>query len=430
MVKLSPLRAFLCFWVAVALPACSDPPPATAASSGGDASSADSGGGAVTTDTSQLADSVKAAEDGGGADSAVADTPADTAANVDTGTVSAADSLPDTPVDSMADSVADSVSDAGSDIVADPVADTVADTVPDAGGVADAGTDLDAAAETVFDAAADTALGPDTGSVAEPPADAGAPADVDAAADASAPADSEVVADGAVDSAADVSADTAADTAAPAQIGCSDGAREGFLDKTKYPLVAGCTGAWDIPGIHKGAPACGRKAGNTGSNAAGKGCNVEDLCADSWHVCYGAKDLKERNPLGCAGILDDGGQSPAFFLARSSSTGAFNCSQDSTKFGDPGTSNDLFGCGDLGCGIDFKTYPTCDPLNRASHDICKGLRNDLGCGDWCSHLGKFAGQKNTWDCGKNTTNEANVVVKVDPLVQGGVLCCADFLKTP
>jgi hypothetical protein len=212
-----------------------------------------------------------------------------------------------------------------------------------------------------------------------------------------------------------------------AQQGCSDDSREGFLDKAKFPLLAACQGAWTIKGIHHGVPACKREGGNDGKNAKGVGCNVEDLCAEGWHVCYGAKDVLERNPHGCNDI-DAGAQpGPKFFLARTSSTGAFNCSQDSTKFGSPGTSNDLFGCGTLGCGLNPKTYPSCKPLNRASHDVCKGLRNDKNCGAWCQHLGKFPGEPNVWDCGKSTTLEANNVIKSDPTRQGGVLCCSDSL---
>ena len=296
-----------------------------------------------------------------------------------------------------------------------------------------------AVAETTADTAiADSTV--DVATIADAKADAGADTASDGVADATAQPDG--AADTAIDSAPDVGPEAGPDlpldalldppdlgtdvTAATAPSpGCADGTREGFLDLKKYPLAAGCAGAWSVKGIHAGVPACGRKAGNDGANANGTGCNVEDLCAEGWHVCYGAKDLKERNPLGCGGIMDGGAKSPAFYLARSSSTGAFNCSQDSTKFGGPGTSNDLFGCGDLGCGIAFATYPSCDPLDRASHDLCKGLRNDMACGDWCAHLGKFPGQKNTWDCGKDTVNEANNVIKADPATQGGVLCCGD-----
>jgi hypothetical protein len=184
----------------------------------------------------------------------------------------------------------------------------------------------------------------------------------------------------------------------------------------------------------------------------------------------------------------DGAQSPAFFVARTSSVGAFECSQDSTQFGGPGTSNDLFGCGDLGCPTTQGTCAstgncdplapcetceegfcedgttcnagTCFPLTRGSHDKCKSIRNKSGCncsfageldpadakyveGDmetvicspgsggcgWCKPLNywnKKLGVEHTdvWECGSSTTQEANNVVKTD-VSQGGVLCCSD-----
>lgn len=240
----------------------------------------------------------------------------------------------------------------------------------------------------------------------------------------------------------------------PLIIGCSDGTREGFLDYNKFPKIAACGGAWSVPGAHNTTPACNRQAGNSGVLSAGTGCNVTDLCATGWHVCYGKVDVLSRNALGCLNIMD-GAKSPAFFLARSSSTGAFDCSQDSTKFGGPGTSDDLFGCGNLGCAMVQGTCLTggancdplkdctgcpagqsclnastctgsvCYPLTTASHDLCKGLRNDKGCGDWCNHLGKYPTLKNTWSCGTNGSNEANAIVKDNPNEQGGVLCCKD-----
>ncbi|HVO27938.1 MAG TPA: hypothetical protein VMW56_30375, partial [Candidatus Margulisiibacteriota bacterium] len=43
--------------------------------------------------------------------------------------------------------------------------------------------------------------------------------------------------------------------------GCADGQREGFVDESAYPDIAGCGGGWSIPGIHTvnpgAAPACG-----------------------------------------------------------------------------------------------------------------------------------------------------------------------------
>jgi hypothetical protein len=153
-----------------------------------------------------------------------------------------------------------------------------------------------------------------------------------------------------------------------------------------------------------------------------------------------------------------GGTPGQFFLARTSSSGAFNCAPDT--IGAPASSNDLFGCGDLGCPANEES---CYPLQVGSHDKCKSLNykptssctcmyageldpdntkyvegdmetvvcqpNSGGCG-WCQPLDYFAylldeELPETWDCGTNTTDEANQVVKTGPEL-GGVLCCKDL----
>src|SRR5262252_1849902 len=78
--------------------------------------------------------------------------------------------------------------------------------------------------------------------------------------------------------------DAPGDTDSPgAATGCADGTREGLAT---YSSIAACAGAWTVPGVIGDAPpACARQAGNDGSNAAGTGCNVADLCATGWHVC-------------------------------------------------------------------------------------------------------------------------------------------------
>lgn len=253
----------------------------------------------------------------------------------------------------------------------------------------------------------------------------------------------------------------------PVKAGCSDGTREGFLSAKKYPAIAGCGGAWDIPGIHEIVPACERKAGNSGEIPLGAGCNVTDLCAEGWHVCLGATDVKNRNPKGCGGCMDCVGD-PAFYLARTSSVGAFKCAPDAV--GDPTTENDLFGCGDMGCAIKTDSCKgdgskctsgelcpgcmpgweckdgsvceqgPCHPLTRASHDGCAGLRTDVANCTWDAVKGKWTGgwacwcampsptMGNTWDCGPKGSTEAAKVVKDNPDVQGGVLCCADEVE--
>jgi len=244
--------------------------------------------------------------------------------------------------------------------------------------------------------------------------------DTDVDTDTDADTDTDTDSDTDADTDTDTDNDAGVDSGPGPDMGCSDGTREGFANTTSYPFIAGCGGAWDQPGIFNMAVSCAREAGNDGLNQAGTGCTVSDLCAVDWHVCYGRDDVLARNPGGCAGVMD-GALDPVFFTTQMSSTGAFECSTGLTS------TNDLFGCGNLGC--DFSSNATaaalCAPLIMSSHDMCKGLRNDGSCGDWCNHLGKYAALTNSWYCGTNSTEEALNVVKTGFDSQGGVLCCTD-----
>jgi hypothetical protein len=203
--------------------------------------------------------------------------------------------------------------------------------------------------------------------------------------------------------------------------GCSDGTREGFLDASTYPNLAACGGAWDVPGIHHPVAACNWEAGNDGINPQGEGCNVTDICAAGWHVCLGKDDVLAHNPTGCDGITECG-QSPAFFVVRTSSIGAFYCAPDT--IGDPASENDLFGCGDLGCptkqnvcqgnlsvNSQTKCVPDvpcanctgtqecfdgssciegpCYPLTLGSHNLCKSIQNKPTSNCQCYFLGEL-----------------------------------------
>lgn len=237
--------------------------------------------------------------------------------------------------------------------------------------------------------------------------------------------------------------------AVPAIVGCSDGTREGFIDLIRFNNLAACGGAWTVPGIHHNVPACGRQSGNTGANKAGTGCNLEDLCAEGWHVCLGRGDVMTRSDYGCNGILDGVNQNePALFITRTSSRGSLLCDPDTV--GVPLNMNDIFGCGNFGC---YATGGDCDPLKLSSHNLCSALRNNCGCkrngdgsvscpgygsGDACygggvgHSLDYFAALNNKsyspgWDCGNDQTGEqeARDIVKSLPDQQGGVMCCKD-----
>lgn len=223
--------------------------------------------------------------------------------------------------------------------------------------------------------------------------------------------------------------------------GCSDGTREGFKNVNKYPQIAGCSGAWSVPGLHQPGPSCSRKSGNNGENASGTGCNVEDLCSEGWHVCLGKDDVKGRSVTGCSGIIDVD-DAPYFFAARTSSSGSFNCTPDTVGSSTTNT-DDFFGCGNMGCPA---INESCTPLQFGSHDECIGIvdrsctwtkdnngvikgSGAMAC-NWCKTLDYWnfvlkTDYKTAWNCGTSSTNEANNVIKTDPNSQGGVLCCKD-----
>ncbi len=268
--------------------------------------------------------------------------------------------------------------------------------------------------------------------------------------------------------------DTAPPTYTMAQIGCADGSREGFLDISRFPFIAGCSGAWTVPGVHALIPSCKRQAGNTGLTPMGEGCNVSDLCAEGWHVCSGRSDVTSSNPknlggktsvpekeydyvdpFACDGLLD-GTQGPLFFATRATNLGNFNCSPDPIEK-DWGN-NDIAGCGNLGCPTQADT---CGPLKWMSHNLCQGLQKKDSClcmkagelpdehpqhergdednviclagtpaCDWCQNLNYWEAKmgtsyENNWTCQGLIDNEAQELIKKDPYTQGGVLCCHD-----
>jgi hypothetical protein len=215
--------------------------------------------------------------------------------------------------------------------------------------------------------------------------------------------------------------------------GCADGYREGFVDISLYPTIAGCSGAWSIAGVnptnpgHAPAcptvptydtvdPACWRLGGNNGPIPSGEGCNVADLCALGWHVCNGAVDIAEHSPTGCVGATLPG-DPLLFFASRQSSTGCRTCATGENLSlacnsatcvegcaSSAAVSNDVFGCGSLG---DSAGLSDCGPIDRFSDNLCSALSPDWSCQDDGTGL-----------C------EAYTIVHRAP-VHGGVLCCRD-----
>ncbi len=214
--------------------------------------------------------------------------------------------------------------------------------------------------------------------------------------------------------------------------GCSDGGREGYTDLTRYPIIASCGGAWDVPGVFHDGPQCDRKAGNGNTNAAGLGCNVEDLCGEGWHVCHGPDDIDIRTGgRGCQDAVaatypNAGSGTPtvpttpggAFFMTRTSGSGTGNC--DEVVNGFPQSFNDVFGCGTMGS----TPQPNCAPLDRFGHNQCQGLHSYTSTSVPATAFG-YTESEWAWTCndGAGGINESKFVVKSRPDDQGGVLCC-------
>jgi hypothetical protein len=177
--------------------------------------------------------------------------------------------------------------------------------------------------------------------------------------------------------------------------GCADDSRELFADQQAYPEIAGCQGAWDVPGVTtmgSDLPACLRAAGNNGENTFGTGCSVQDLCAAGWHVCETAEEVATGSEGdGCPATAED----ELWLTRQTTEPGALFCGTPSE--------NNLVGCGGLGEDAD----PSCSPLTAVA---------------FFSHCDGTA-----WRCGDMAQGdrEAALVVKLNPLDPGGVLCCRD-----
>jgi hypothetical protein len=209
------------------------------------------------------------------------------------------------------------------------------------------------------------------------------------------------------------------------EVGCADGEREGFLDSTAYPHIAGCAGGWEKPGVTPDeiVATCGNAGGDDGDNAEGKGCSTPDLCAKEWHVCITWKEVAEKSPTGCAGAVPPDAKSKSLFFAmrQPSETGSV-CGDWGDGF------NDVFGCGNLGAGLG--PDKNCGPLDRV---LASTQPNSCGFNEAEPPLGP-------WECmgdDQSHLNEGALVTKkacagtscsydgypLGSQDKGGVLCC-------
>lgn len=190
----------------------------------------------------------------------------------------------------------------------------------------------------------------------------------------------------------------------PQVSGCADGTREGFLDVTfsAWPHIAGCSGAWDQPGLtveSSQRPTCGRMAGNTGINAVGIGCGAADLCAIGWHICRGPIEVERLSPSQCESVVSPG--VPAFFAVAGGGGAAGDCAA-----GQSGSRwiNDVRGCGTIGHAEGNGCYPL---DRRMEFSDCLATQGAWACGGAAAH-----------------DQEVRLVVKPNTDL-GGVLCCRD-----
>ncbi len=211
-------------------------------------------------------------------------------------------------------------------------------------------------------------------------------------------------------------------------VGCADEEREGFVDLDKYRHIAGCSGAWDQPGVSPTTivPTCGRAAGDDGTNKEGTGCSSADLCATGWHICDGWQEVAAKSPTGCAGSTPpDAAPKSLLFAVRQPSENNTVCGQPGDGF------NDVFGCGNLGHGI--APDKGCGPLDRA---LASTQEDSCGFNEAEPHHGP-------WECiggaGSDLKEGETVTKKGCPASnpceydgkpirnwdKGGVLCCRD-----
>ena len=206
--------------------------------------------------------------------------------------------------------------------------------------------------------------------------------------------------------------------------GCADGTREGFISLGSYPDIAGCSGGWSVPGVTALlGPACGRRSGNTSSNADGTGCAAADLCAAGWHICRGKDEVALKANGSCADAVPAGAPNNSLFFA------VVQASQSNTTC-DVSGDNDVFGCGNL--GTQLSPQKNCGVLTRALASTqagrCGFNEAEPGLGPW-QCLGGAQGDLHeggivTKQGCPNTScsYDGRAVGNAD---KGGVLCCRD-----
>lgn len=172
---------------------------------------------------------------------------------------------------------------------------------------------------------------------------------------------------------------------APAQVGCSDGQREAFIDSATFPNIAGCLASWHGTQSMR-APSTGQACGDDAGQCAVPG----DACAPGWHVCGSTGRVADLRQVSAEQCEKAGG--------GRFSAGISHCKTQS------------------GCAYDNSAGATyqCFDSGWCSESVCCG--ND--CGDFGACTGGVWANKThiavgtDQGCGATSSRRA-----------GGVLCC-------
>jgi hypothetical protein len=96
------------------------------------------------------------------------------------------------------------------------------------------------------------------------------------------------------------------------EVGCADGAREGFVDQQRFPTIAGCAATW-LGQRNLRAPRTGVPCGD---DSAACGMPV-DACAIGWHVCADQGDPIDLTARVTVTECDDAGAAAGSFVGAS-----------------------------------------------------------------------------------------------------------------
>ena len=171
----------------------------------------------------------------------------------------------------------------------------------------------------------------------------------------------------------------------PRVVGCPDGRREAFLDRARFPRIAGCLGSWAGPQNLR-SPATGQPCGDE----LGPCAAPADVCAPGWHVCGSTGAVADLRQVSAEDCEHAGGG--RFAAAISHCKEQRGCAVDPTPDAN-------YGCFPHG----WCSEPVCCGADCGQFGICRD-------GVWPQHTHIPFGQDQ--GCASTAADRA-----------GGILCC-------